>query len=297
MFADEPTPSNTPPSDAETNAVSTSPAIPQSAFAAIEDDLFCPKCGYNLRGLTSNRCPECGHDIQVIRQRQTQIPWVYRDKEGAFRAYWKTVWMVTNPRDKRFSLELSRPVDEGHARSFRRVTLLHSYLPVLLLTLLWSISGMTVVTPEAWIFAVVINVAIIACIVLTTAVPHYALYHRDVAPEILHRAAVLAFYTCAPLAWTFVLVLLMITGFIVGKMWRGDVDLVLYGSAMVGLVMLPFFAFGETQRVIKPMLGSDKAARRTMMKISMLGFLAFFTTLFGIPFVLGFLALVYYSLQ
>lgn len=269
----------------------------ESAFAAIEDDLFCPKCGYNLRGLTSNRCPECGHDIQVIRQRQTQIPWAYRDKEGVFKAYWKTVWMVTNPRDKTFSLELSRPVDEGRARSFRRVTMLHGYLPVLILTLLWSISGMTVVTPEAWIFAAVINVAIIACIALTTAVPHYALYHRDVSPEILHRAAVLTFYTCAPLAWTFVPALLMIAGFIVGEMLGGDLDLVLYGSATVGLLTLPMFASGETQRVIKPMLGSDKAARRTMMKISLLGFLAFFTALFGIPLALGFLALVYYSLQ
>jgi len=296
MFANEPTPSNTPASDAETNATPASSAEPESTFAAIEDNLFCPKCGYNLRGLTSNRCPECGHDIQVIRQRQTQIPWVYRDKEGAFKTYWKTVWMATDLRDKRFSLELSRPVAEGHARSFRRVTMLHGYLPVHVLTLLWSISGMMVVPPEAWICAAVINVAIIACIVLTTAVPHYALYHRDVSPEILHRAAVLTFYTSAPLAWTFVPALLMIAGFIVGRMLPGNFDLILYGSGAVGLLILPIFAFSETQRVIKPMLGSDKAARRTMMKISLLGFLALFTTLLGIPLALGFVAFVYYSL-
>ena len=23
-------------------------------------DLFCPNCGYNLRGIDSERCPECG---------------------------------------------------------------------------------------------------------------------------------------------------------------------------------------------------------------------------------------------
>ncbi len=67
---------------------------PARSAQEIEGDLYCPKCGYNLRGLTSDRCPECGYDICVIRERKSQIPWVYRDQEGSFRAYWKTVWLV-----------------------------------------------------------------------------------------------------------------------------------------------------------------------------------------------------------
>src|SRR6266850_983033 len=30
-------------------------------------DLFCPRCGYNLRMLTGNRCPECGLDLDWNR--------------------------------------------------------------------------------------------------------------------------------------------------------------------------------------------------------------------------------------
>ena len=27
----------------------------------IDEDLYCPNCGYNLRGIPEDRCPECGH--------------------------------------------------------------------------------------------------------------------------------------------------------------------------------------------------------------------------------------------
>ncbi len=296
MFADEPTPSTTPSPETGTTTAAASPFIPDSAAAAIEDDLFCPKCGYNLRSLTSNRCPECGYDIQAIRQRQTQIPWVYRDKEGTFRAYWKTVWMVIF-KNEQFCFEISRPVDEGHARSFRRMTMLHAYLPILILTLLWSISGLTVVTPEEWIFAAVINISIIACIVLTTAVPHYAPYRPDVSAETLHRAAVLTFYTCAPLAWMFIIVLFVIAGYIGGRATYGMLDAIMYLSAGCGFITLLGVMFVETQRLIRRMLGGNTKVRGTTAKIAILWFLAVFTTIVGIPLAAGFLALVYYSLQ
>src|SRR5436305_5139677 len=28
-------------------------------------DVACPRCAYNLRGLTSSRCPECGKELQL----------------------------------------------------------------------------------------------------------------------------------------------------------------------------------------------------------------------------------------
>lgn len=35
----------------------------------IDEDLYCPQCGYNLRGIPENRCPECGfgYDRGAIR--------------------------------------------------------------------------------------------------------------------------------------------------------------------------------------------------------------------------------------
>jgi len=35
-----------------------------SAYLA-ERDVPCPRCGYNLRALTSGRCPECGDEFQL----------------------------------------------------------------------------------------------------------------------------------------------------------------------------------------------------------------------------------------
>ena len=37
---------------------------PLSHFLA-ENDVPCPHCGYNLRGLTASVCPECKHDLQL----------------------------------------------------------------------------------------------------------------------------------------------------------------------------------------------------------------------------------------
>jgi len=58
------------------------------------DDIFCPSCSYNLRGLAENRCPECGSEFDPAAPRITEIPWEHRDRLGWFRAYTQTVWMV-----------------------------------------------------------------------------------------------------------------------------------------------------------------------------------------------------------
>jgi len=54
--------------------------------SAYADDLFCPECGYSLRGLTSDRCPECGLALGQIRALGTTIPWAHRRAIGSWRA-------------------------------------------------------------------------------------------------------------------------------------------------------------------------------------------------------------------
>ena len=67
----------------------TAPATGSATTQAreIAHDLYCQECGYNLRGLISNRCPECGWFLETVRATESQIPWVHRKKLAWFRAY------------------------------------------------------------------------------------------------------------------------------------------------------------------------------------------------------------------
>src|SRR5687768_5272320 len=85
-----------------------------AATGAVAGDVPCEQCGYNLRGLTADRCPECGRPFDRAATSAANIPWVHRDQLGTFRAYWKTVFWVTSDA-ARFAREILRPV-QMHAR-------------------------------------------------------------------------------------------------------------------------------------------------------------------------------------
>jgi len=74
------------------NSTDAAPTITAGAYA---DDLNCPKCGYSLRGLTSERCPECGMSLAEVNALGSAIPWVHRRSIGTWRAYWRTVDWAT----------------------------------------------------------------------------------------------------------------------------------------------------------------------------------------------------------
>lgn len=48
----------------DSEAASSPSADPLLEFLR-ERDVPCPLCGYNLRGLTSDRCPECGRELRL----------------------------------------------------------------------------------------------------------------------------------------------------------------------------------------------------------------------------------------
>src|SRR5436305_13805040 len=54
--------------DEAPKSTSTDPATAEQqmllAFLAGQD-VACPLCGYNLRGLTTPRCPECGRELRL----------------------------------------------------------------------------------------------------------------------------------------------------------------------------------------------------------------------------------------
>src|SRR2546421_11397401 len=83
--------------------------------APIEQQLFCPDCGYNLHGIASDRCPECGFALDRDQLARSRIPWTHRRDIGRARAYLRTVWLViTTPRT--IADEVARPVDFDDAR-------------------------------------------------------------------------------------------------------------------------------------------------------------------------------------
>lgn len=71
----------------------TNDVIPLPANAS--RTLQCPACGYDLRGMTEDRCSECGLVIDRAALRRSAFPWAHRRSVGRVRAFLKTVWLVT----------------------------------------------------------------------------------------------------------------------------------------------------------------------------------------------------------
>ena len=211
--------------------IKTSDAAIHSAksapHAAIPDDIFCPECAYNLRGLTGDHCPECGYALGNVRAGTSAIPWTKRREIGRFRAYWQTIWMVRF-RNRRFGEEYAHAVGYADSQAFRWVTILHAYLPVLAATL-WvylTIPLKTVVDPnplngfvsatlqsglyifdrayaEVWPVAL-LHVCFLLFLAAATGVPSYFFHPRQVAVKQQNSAVGMSYYTCGPLALTFV---------------------------------------------------------------------------------------------
>ena len=92
-------------------------------------EIFCPDCGYNLRGIASDRCPECGFAFDRAQLNRSQLPWTYRHDIGRIRAYWKTIFLVLG-KPRRVGEEVARPVSLEDARRFRHITVMIAFIPV-----------------------------------------------------------------------------------------------------------------------------------------------------------------------
>lgn len=86
------------------------PAPPPDApdWDAIDEDIHCPLCDYNLRGLTVPRCPECGYEFdwpELLDPTKRLHPYLFEHHpERNFRFFWRTVAGTMRPR--RFWREL-----------------------------------------------------------------------------------------------------------------------------------------------------------------------------------------------
>ncbi|MFI5378652.1 MAG: hypothetical protein ACHRHE_05105 [Tepidisphaerales bacterium] len=70
-------------------------------WAAITEDVHCPLCGYNLRGLEQPRCPECGLQfrwVELFEAARTRHPYLYEHQPwSSLTAFCKTMFSGLNP--------------------------------------------------------------------------------------------------------------------------------------------------------------------------------------------------------
>jgi hypothetical protein len=105
-----------------------------------ESERFCPDCGYNLRGMTSDRCPECG--ILIGNVSAFTIPWAHRAEIGRVRAFGRSVWLATfHP--TRLARAVHGPVDPDSANRFRSIVISIAWImtAIVLGSLYWQQRG------------------------------------------------------------------------------------------------------------------------------------------------------------
>jgi hypothetical protein len=173
--------------------------------AAYADDLYCPECGYSLRGLTSDRCPECGLRLDFIESDTPLIPWERRRALGRLRAYWQTVWQVMF-RTRIFCRAIYRRVSYRDAQLFRWITILHVYIPALLalavVHVLYPNLLPLVADETGWWFVIVVGGCVLLALAALTGVPSYLFHPRSLPLAQQNRAVALSYYGCAALSLT-----------------------------------------------------------------------------------------------
>jgi len=289
---------------------------PPSQFA-FDEDIFCPQCGYNLRGVESDRCPECGREFDRATLRVSAIPWVHRHEIGRFRAYWRTVWFVT-ARTKRFAEELWRPVAFGDAQRFRWLTVLNLCLSIplivavpIVLEFFPSLKDPIVEEIVAMIWTIVaVGVALVLALVAITGLPSYAFHPQGLPIEMQNRAIALSYYACAPLAWTLVMALLLgvylLSLELSGPFERASdsgllivmLALLIGVPGVLGLVLEPFFWWFALWRLARRVFQHSYPGRLLWIAgLPILWPVVVVLIVGGISLVVGYVALVVDSLR
>ena len=171
-------------------------ASPAPGFALGEDN-FCPECGYNLRGLTSDRCPECGFDVADLVAGGSAIPWHFRRKVGIFRAYQQTVWLAL-ANTRRLAREICRPVSYADAQKFRWFSVATLAVPVVAAAIVTqTMMGFWMIGPTfgtGGLFLIWCSVWFTLGLAAMTGVPSYFFHPRYLDIQRQNRAIALSYY-------------------------------------------------------------------------------------------------------
>lgn len=294
------------------------------------DDLICPQCGYDLRGIDSSNCPECGQELDRKQLSRSRIPWSYRDEIGIARAYWRTVWMVLR-RPSEVAADVVRPVSLHDAQKFRRHTVaIAAIVPIALLLLLGVyvtnvMSGAPFVgaifatrppdpnapLPPMYTFGWMLEYALILVTCLSAWL--YLLCIAGVASYFFHpasipivrqnRAVALSYYACAPLALTpitFSLAAVLAWWFREGHFFRKGMA---FPISLIGALALATICYQLIALVMAPIVMLARSTHCTSARLWALGLalpilwtLLGAIILMGIPGSFAFISLVVLSL-
>jgi hypothetical protein len=313
----------------------TSPALddPVTDASPPDEELFCPECGYNLRGIAeAGRCPECGLTVDREGFARSQIPWVHRRHVGRIRAYWRTAWLATL-RPGLIAREAARRVSYVDAQRFRWVTVFVAALPVmagLVAAITWYGNGavFAVISPTAlpgwamtgqpsgWFdvlipwesgatLSPVIPLAVLLISTLVTGVASYW-FHPGALPVVAqNRAVALSYYGCAPLAWVPVPVLLSLAADLMREAGLDDQAKASWAVVRVldiATLVFGFIVLATTWRATMTLL--SRTTHASFGRLMLAGLLIPLTWLLSIvavlaifPWVVGFVRLVISSLR
>ncbi len=265
----------------------------------LPDGMYCLDCGYDLRGSTSARCPECGFALELLRTGESQIPWAHRREMGRFRAYWKTVWLVTRW-PKRFCSEIARPVSYRGSQSFRWLTVLHAYPPVFIAAAIWGLADHLRGLGGGEVMWWVLGGLLVWSLLVLAGLPGFASYFfqpRRLSVEQQNRAIALSYYAWAPLAITPAALVPFIAAVCLWRPFGTAYTDVLWVLAGVTYYLALVFSFGRLGTFAKHML--PQSPGRRFLRMAVLGLLSVgLAALFALlPVCVFWLLVIYYSLR
>jgi hypothetical protein len=293
----------------------------------LEPELYCPECGYDLRGRAGEICPECGLHFDPSTLSQSRIPWTHRRRIGNARAFLRTVWQATW-RGGDLLKELSRPVTHEEAQRFRWLSAVISALHIMVVLLTGILlAGSQAVLPRLnlgwtgaaapprgafdlflpWVAGIllppVLPIAWLLFIAMLSGVQSYWFHPRSIPVVRQNRAVTISYYAVSPLIWLPLPVLLFLGAIAlelaVGgqanrAMTTGEVRLyVAMLIAAILLLPLPAMAWFNLVRLVHRATESDML--RTLVAaigipLAWLG--CALLGLFAFPWVVGYLFLV-----
>jgi hypothetical protein len=189
-------------------------------FTTSDIELFCPGCGYSLRGISSANCPECGLAIDRTEASVSRIPWEHRRRIGYIRAYWRTLRMPATS----VARDVIRPVNYRDARLFQFITVLLVGLPLGALGVLplpsylykglgSSLQSWPITMPAGWTIDLMlplvagvglkftVPIAVLLFLLAMTGVPSYFFHPPHLSIVQQNRAIALSYYACTPLVF------------------------------------------------------------------------------------------------